>query len=1185
MGCVKKVSIRQIGQILMILSFGMLSGQTEEKTDFEYGERLFQEALYDLAVIQFEEFLKTYPDSPKRDRIRFNLAESYYKQGFYKEAGEHYVSLLIQNPESGFCAEAQYRTAECFEKTGNTSAAIRSYERVHLYYPNSPRTFIGLFKSAELSEKSGDFSQASALCKQLLETEAPRDLIIKTQFLLSDVWIHQNRPDLAISLLKKIISDNAGSEYAAAAGHELGVVYFHLGQLESAKTVWNTALTGTRNDSLKHEVSLKLASLHFQTGAPEQGINLIRQVIEQATDSSILSDSYYQLGQIEWASKHISDAENAFNNSKRFGTPERQLKATIEKLKCLNKLGDFQEAIQEARMCLTFSGISHKNRQTVLLKLAEAQHLNGHHENAIQTYIDLLESCQDKTIRALVRLKMAGLYITNLEMVSEGLFQLTQIWNGSPNGFYVPEARYLYATGLEKNRLFDEAIRVHESIRNRYVGSRWARQSQQRLVHVFERKTGIPVLSEEGELYENLGDYFANVHFDFEQAGNAYHQLENPDASLNFKIAENYKKGYILNNSVSWLDSMQSYYLRVISHPDYEVFAQITLCELLYPDQPDEKYKIYDKLLKENLKETEIDTLKLHIGRVCLELDSLDRAIGILRTCRLPQAKLPSAKALILKQKYLEAGEALKDLLKQTKNVFEKEEATYLLGSVYFHNREDSLALDTFESWISSYPYSEKRRLCERFMGELFLRNRHFEKAAAIYLTHVSEDSVQQALFSIGLDQSENEKTAETYWGLARAYEGLNQINQAKNAYFKVLFHQPTQQIREAAYEALSRISESHLHYDRAIEYQRNSKSAPDSMNLQIGLLQMKLGDYETAALSIRKTLENSSSDTLALEANRWLTIALLRQGQLPQANTRAQLIEKNYKKFPQYDNILAQILIEKGMTYQRNKNFENAMDAFETVQKKYKNTEWIPRAELEKGRVLLITNKTDDALKLLTGMPEKYADHPILDRVYLNLGDFYFRSKQYDNAIRSFKSAVDSKRDSEITPLALRFLIRVYEGMGMYDAALARTRQYIADYPEADDIIQKQIQIGLNYMHLKEYSYAIDQLSRIKTSADAESEAEIQYWIGKCYSEMGQFRRSVFEYMKVKYLSRPTKLPWASTAVFEAAKSYERLHEPQKAKKLYEKVVLAEGRTSDLGRIAQQKVDQILGIQERDGS
>jgi TolA-binding protein len=214
--------------------------------------------------------------------------------------------------------------------------------------------------------------------------------------------------------------------------------------------------------------------------------------------------------------------------------------------------------------------------------------------------------------------------------------------------------------------------------------------------------------------------------------------------------------------------------------------------------------------------------------------------------------------------------------------------------------------------------------------------------------------------------------------------------------------------------------------------------------------------------------------------------------------------------------------------------------------------------------------------MELLTDLVKKYPNHPILPKVYLNLGDQYYRSNQVDNALSAFKNAAADSSHPDVASMAIRYLIKIYEGLQMTDAAMALTRTYLRRYPEAEDALQKKIQIGIYYYELKEFDRAIDRFRTLKTESDPESEAEIQYWIGKCYADKGQYETAALEYLKVKYLSPPTKLPWATTALYEAGMAYLRLHQPSIARRMFERIVTTEGATSDLGRIARQRIADI---------
>ena len=159
---------------------------------------------------------------------------------------------------------------------------------------------------------------------------------------------------------------------------------------------------------------------------------------------------------------------------------------------------------------------------------------------------------------------------------------------------------------------------------------------------------------------------------------------------------------------------------------------------------------------------------------------------------------------------------------------------------------------------------------------------------------------------------------------------------------------------------------------------------------------------------------------------------------------------------------------------------------------------------------------------------------------------------------------------------MTMRLLIRIYDSIRMYDAALYVLKDYIEQFPEAEDHLQKRVQVGLLYAKMNDYLRAVDELRSVKLTADPETETEIQYWIGDCFFNMGRYREAIFEFLKVEYLSKPTKLPWNTTALYKAAQAYMKIGEPEKAKTLYERVVEKEGAASDMGRIARERIREI---------
>jgi TolA-binding protein len=130
--------------------------------------------------------------------------------------------------------------------------------------------------------------------------------------------------------------------------------------------------------------------------------------------------------------------------------------------------------------------------------------------------------------------------------------------------------------------------------------------------------------------------------------------------------------------------------------------------------------------------------------------------------------------------------------------------------------------------------------------------------------------------------------------------------------------------------------------------------------------------------------------------------------------------------------------------------------------------------------------------------------------------------------------------------------------------------------YPFSKQTYRKKIDLAQALMNLREYNRAIEHFQKLRPFADGQTEAEIQFYIGQCYREMSNFERASAEYLKVRYLTKPSKLPWHVTALFEAGRCLLKIKETEAAKIIFEGIIKEQGSESNFGRFAQKQLDDL---------
>jgi TolA-binding protein len=200
----RRFGVKKIIQILILMQImiGLLNAQqSKNEIEFDYGMRLYREGLYDLAYVQFQNYVDNYPLSPNSAEAQFLSAESVFLIDNYQEALKSFTLFVIQYPVSDKADLAQFRIGECFEKTGKLDDAVNSYLRVEQYYSSSERSAQSLYKAAQLSFNQNQFKRAESILKQLLKKSPTGETLSISLFLFAEVYKKQEAFDDAIHLV------------------------------------------------------------------------------------------------------------------------------------------------------------------------------------------------------------------------------------------------------------------------------------------------------------------------------------------------------------------------------------------------------------------------------------------------------------------------------------------------------------------------------------------------------------------------------------------------------------------------------------------------------------------------------------------------------------------------------------------------------------------------------------------------------------------------------------------------------------------------------------------------------------------------------------------------------------------------------------------------------------------------
>ncbi|MDM7924537.1 MAG: tetratricopeptide repeat protein [bacterium] len=1187
-----------------VTAYGQIS---QEQQDFAYGERLYREGLFELSAIQFEAFPNRYPTSPKSPDAQWMAADSFFRLKRFDEAREAFLRYMLRYPDAKNQDLAQFRMAECFERSGRTAAACQSYRQIQLMHPKSRWAGEGLLRSAALAVRSDSLESAEPLLRAVLESADYPESRSRAAFLLSEILMKRHRPDEAVDILQPIAARPARDPDRFEASLRLGSIYSEIGDWIPAMTQFRALMASPGvPDSLRRVAGFRLGRIEALTGEHEDACQSFESVLAAGAEPVDGEDVRWWLGLSQSASGRPSDALKSFQNVDPAGV--RGPAAGFEAAMGLLRMDRPDEAEAEF---LRLTEQAPPVRPLSMLGLAYAQTLRGADAEASASYSRFLLEFPDNPCADRVLLRKAVIDLDRTGRPEEAFGSMEKLWNLFPASPCVPESQFLYARGLARlGRVREACLLLRRVIADRPF-SAWADSSvvlleriewtnplqgaglAGRLAPILNASLGSPSPEFQYTLglfcFESLKDYPASQSCFLSWLKTATDSARADSAR--FMIADGWFRRSVLEHNPPLADSALAILEPLNSLPQahpLRVGVRMLRHRIATVRGAGDAGRWISDLPPSCVTDPTEAVRLVSLARSALAIDSIEAAERLL-------ALLPADGGRDGNMESAGAAALLRALIEKRRGRIDAADSLFsrIADSGFPPSIRSAsswfLALSAESSGnirkavplyraAAAHPFSlvSADSVLLR-LGDALLASGEPDRAALIFEEALSSDSVSASCSRLGLGNGHPALRPALLSRLADAYRAAARTGPARSALIRYGAAETGPAGRRNLWAGLASLAETEGQKQTARFFLSRRAAADSSAEglAELADLDFRLGRFADAADGYSRAAERTGNESRKAVLTAGRIVSLFRLDRLADGESGRKAFESRFKGDPSFKELRAQIRLEQGMALSREKSFEAAIDCFEDAADS-RNPSLSLKAELERGRALLLMNRTDKGLGLMTDLIRRSADDPILPEIYLVLGEHYLRSGQTDNALAAFKKAMADSLSPEIHRKAATQCIRLYEGLQMTDAAIALTKRYLERFPGAEDAFAKKIRLGIYYYELKEFGRAVAQLRSLQPEADPRDEAEIQYWIGKCYAEMGRFDEAIFEFLKVKYLCPPTQLPWAATALYEAGMAYLRLQRPDSARQMFTRIVQSEGVTSDLGRIAKQRADAI---------
>ncbi len=1177
-----------------------------ESSDFSYPLKLYNQEFYDLAAQQFIKYYTNYPGSARADQAHYYAAMSFFNLNDFEKARVEFQTLAIGFPKSDKAAEAWLKTGQSNEKLGDLEAAAKAYETIRLLYPSDPLAPKGVFKAGAIYLKQKKYNQAFQTFQIIVNRYSASSLYPKALLKSAICLYYQQETEKALQIITKVLQMQTDQNTLAEGYFFAAKILNKLGYFSDAQTKL-TYLLNTFPDSeyFKDAVFLQ-AKLFLSDNNPQKARALLQKYISRKN----FSEAHILLGDIYYFQNKFSEAISEY---KKYADNKDVLKTQLKIAVCQCHLNHKTEALKILKTALD----GEESKKSALYNASDSLYIawldeSGRYDEAISMLSTKRALSRSGAKQDILTIRLAGLLTKNkrwLDVIHE-LQPLTLTQSRLKQRDYV---LYLLAQAFENTGQFRESIFYYNKLINEMSASRYYDQAvthlhalqsfkiidTDRAVSEFAQVVAALVnQAERAKLQIQTGKIFLNELKNFHLAeqqfkaalsdssaeagdihlllGKTYLAESRKDndneplsAALNkkavreFSLALQNKQSCSAPDEAAWLLFQTSQESDTVS-----LGVQKKILEDFIQSYPDSPYM-----------EEWIHTLAFNLAFDNTYTKESSKYYKVLIE-KYPKSKY-LADYLFDYAQFLKVTEPSKAVVffKRVASDFPythpAAEALYQVASDYEATGKYNEANILYSKLVKQYGYAPVAAEANKRLPKVLVKAAKYQQAIQLLKSTLQNPFLADAVLSREfLSGSDYDKI----YLLAVSYDGLGDSKLALTYFQNYLNISAHGSYRDEALLKLGVLYFDMGQFETAKEKFIGIKKSNSDLYRQaqtyLAELYYRQKKYEQAAnvYNILIPLYADQSEKAATISEQHV-VSLIRAGKITESK---KAIKQHNKQFASDKISSARFSVELADYYRKNKKYDKAVRILNTVKKKFKTSDFVDDADYMLALIHISLNRIEEAFKILTKFYNNYPNSDRLSAALNTLGNLYFRSEKYDNAIVMFKNALKAKHDAELGKNITSNLIKTYTLTGFWDAAQALARDYVKTYPNANDLLDKKIIIAQAYINLNQFQNAVEYLKKIKLEADADREPEIQFYIGEALLKGGQYENAIAEFVKIPLLSKKTKLQWEASALYYSGQSYEKLGRTEDAIRMYKEIIRRPGIDLILKKEAKKRIKQI---------
>ncbi|MCX7759753.1 MAG: tetratricopeptide repeat protein [Hydrogenothermaceae bacterium] len=303
----KSQDIEKARQILK--SIKDRDSRISEEASYLYAYTYFSEGNFDLATLEFKNFLNRYgyKDDDLTKKATLRIADSYFNMGETDLARQIYNDFISKNSGKQEAIDAAYNLLVLETKEGSTDNK-KMIEDFIRRFPNYPLIPILKLQLAQIYTDEKDYQKAEDIYKEIIDTNTKESET--ALYKLGQLYYIKGDLESAVKVLTEFLNRYKNSE-------NLFNVKLLLGEILEKQDKIDEALSVYYQISDNDDVKFRIANLLYRKGDYDNSLQYLEQLKEKYPDNKVvlllIGKAYYKKGLTEEAIKFLQEGTKSDN--------------------------------------------------------------------------------------------------------------------------------------------------------------------------------------------------------------------------------------------------------------------------------------------------------------------------------------------------------------------------------------------------------------------------------------------------------------------------------------------------------------------------------------------------------------------------------------------------------------------------------------------------------------------------------------------------------------------------------------------------------------------------------------------------------------------------------------------------------------------------------------------------------